>query len=239
MIFALADYWRYINRTGRYARSFKASIMGAAFDGGLPDKVFHVIRSGDILFVQTFDHPLSWLVMYSTSSEISHVAFYLGNGEIGHATLAGTVIEPVEHLYDTSTRILPFVWPMPEETRPKIAETLRREFVGRPYGYAAVILKALRILSARDWPYFRWKFFLDACFTLLFLDLPFLVLFERPVFLWIVPGYLTLIAINAMQWRFRPLPLNEWTGKPCDLLRHLQNNGGSAILDAKTVAESR
>jgi len=92
-----------MRRSGRFAPDFTKSVMGAAFEGGLPEKAVRMLRPGDVLFVQTFGSLLSWLVMYFTKSEISHVAFYVGNKQIAHSPMSGVVFEPIEVLYDADT----------------------------------------------------------------------------------------------------------------------------------------
>ena len=133
MLLALLDYRDYRNRKGRFSRNYKMSIMGGAFEGGLLPNCLDKLRPGDLLFIETFDSFLSWLVMYFTKSEISHVAFYLGQHRIAHATLAGVFIEPIEALYDTQTRILPCIWPMSDENRVAIEPCIRERYEAAKY----------------------------------------------------------------------------------------------------------
>src|SRR5947199_398489 len=117
MFFALRDYLHYRHQSGRFTRHYKKSLMGAAFQRTLPANARRLLRPGDVLFIQTLDSFLAWLVMYLTKSEISHVVFYVGNDQIAHATLSGVVFEPVEALYRSNTRILPCIWPMADDKR--------------------------------------------------------------------------------------------------------------------------
>lgn len=213
--------------------------MGGAFEGTLPETALQILQPGDVLFVQMLGWPLSWLIMYLTSSEVSHVAFYVGNREISHSTLSGVATEPIEALFDSSTRILPCVWPMPDEKRLQVSRLLAEHFTGVPYGWLSVLVKAFRILTARDWPYFRWAFFGDIAIALLLLDLPLLLIAGHPIISWGIPAYLALIVFNSGLWRFQPLKLSEWTGKPVDILRMLQSQGGTFVFDAYSIQRQR
>ena len=109
--------------------------MGGAFEGRLPENALRQLRPGDVLFVQTFNSFPAWVVMYLTKSEISHVASYLGDNRIAHSKpFSGVVIEPIEVLYRSDTRILPCVWPLPDEKRPMV-EPIYRDHLGAPYLY--------------------------------------------------------------------------------------------------------
>lgn len=231
MIFALIDYIAYARRSGRYSRDFKKSIMGGAFQGEAPANALNLLRPGDVLLVQTLDSPIAWLIMYLTTSEISHVTSYLGNGQIIHSTSIGVSVDPIESLFGENTRVLPTQWDMADDKRAEMAESLKTN-LGRPYGWAAVLMKGLSILSARDWPYFRWRFAVDIVLLLLVIDLPALLFLHRPVITWLIPVYLLLIAAHWALWKVRPLKFSEWTGKPCDMLSIIQQSGGTLMFDA-------
>ena len=237
MLFAIADYIHYRRRSGRFSREPSASIMAGAFQGELSAQALALLRPGDVIFLQTLDWPMSWVIMYLTSSEVSHVAFYVGGGQIAHATLGGVQFASVTATYGESSRMLPCIWPMPDEKRTEVVELLHSKFRGVPYGWAAVRLKATRILMARDWPYFRWKFAFDFAVIIGVLDIPFLLAVGAPVLLWMLPAYLCLVTFNAALWRVRPLPFTEWTGKPIDVLRMLQAVGGHFVMDAYSLRQ--
>lgn len=234
MFFAFADYLHYLYRRGRFARHPDTSIMTGAFEGSLSPQVLAVLRPGDLIFVETLDWSPSWLIMYLTSSEISHVAIYVGNGEVVHATLDGVRTDPITSLQGNA-RLLPCIWPMPDEKRLEVAEMLRISFEGVPYGWAAVRLKAWRILSGRDWPYFHWKFCADIAIFVFAADTPLFLLMGHPVLTFLLPLYLILVLFNALRWRVSPLQFSEWTGKPVDILRMLQANGGHFVVDAYSL----
>jgi len=170
MLFALYDYSCYRRRTGKYSRDInRGGIMGRAFDGRIPDKALAKLSPGDFLFVETFAGIVSWLIMYLTSSRISHGAMYLGSNEIFHATLAGACKEDIGVLFNTNSRILPCITSMTDEQRKKIPSSVQ-SLEGTPYGFDVVKEKGLRIISGRDWKHFRWKFFADIALIVLVLD---------------------------------------------------------------------
>lgn len=231
MIFALIDYLTYMRRSGRFSRNVKKSVMAGGFQGDVPVKAIELLRSGDVLLVQTLDSPISWLIMHLTTSEISHVAHYYGNGQIVHATTTGMCIDPVESLFNQSTRVLLTQWNISDEQRAQMTENLQA-LLGTKYGWSAVLLKGFLILSARDWPYFRWRFFADIALALFLLDLPAILLLGYPVLSWLIPCYLTLIVFHGLLWKVKPLNFTEWTVKPCDMLSVILRSGGTLMFDA-------
>ena len=237
MILAYLDYRRYKGRTGRYARHSPNSVMGRAFLGGLPDEVVSRLSPGDLIFSSHYDSLVSWAVMYFTSSEVSHTATYLGAGRIVHATLSGIIEEPISTLYGEATRVLPCRIPMEPEQQTQLAAHLSR-IVGHPYGWRAVRIKLLRILSGRDVPYFRWKFVVDAAATLAVMDLPFLMWLGHPVLIWFLAVYSVLVLVNRVRWYTDPFPANEDYMKPSDLLR-IFSLEGQPFVDGNALNEQR
>lgn len=129
MIFAIADYLHYVRKKGRFSRHPHTSFMAGAFERSLSPQAIAMLRPGDLIFVETMDRPAAWLIMYLTSSEVSHLAMYVGNGEIIHATLDGVRADPITSLYG-NVRLLPCIWPMPEEKRLDVAVSLRKSLNG-------------------------------------------------------------------------------------------------------------
>jgi hypothetical protein len=235
VIFALCDYCQYRMRTGRFARDYRVSPMGGAFADRLPEELVSVLEPGDLLFLQTLKSFTAWLVMYLGRSEISHVASYVGERHIAHATFSGVRIEPIESIYRASL-ILPVRWPMPSEKRDLLVATFKQQ-VGRPYGWRPVLIKGLRILTGRDWPYFRWSFLFDAGVALTVCDLPFLIQTGRPVVLWLLPAYAAAIVGAYVLWRVRGLRFSEDTVKPGEFLEVALHSGASIVLDGSAVDE--
>ena len=205
--------------------------MGRAFDGRIPDKALAKLSPGDFLFVETFGWYVSWLIMYLTSSRISHGAMYLGSNEIFHATLAGACKEDIGVLFNTNSRILPCITSMTDEQRKKIPSSVQ-SLEGTPYGFDVVKEKGLRIISGRDWKHFRWKFFADIALIVLVLDVPVYLVLGWPVLSWLIALYVVLIALNRLLWKLLPLPINEFTVYPCQLLSsELWSGRGIFIMD--------
>ena len=75
-------------------------------------------------------------------------------------TAEGLTVEPIGNVFSPNIRILPFVWPPGKERRITIDEAIF-PFRDAPYGWTVVIKKGLKILSARHWYYWRWRFFFD------------------------------------------------------------------------------
>lgn len=210
--------------------------MGGAFQSDAPPKATYLLRPADTLLVQTLDSATSWLVMYLTSSEISHVAAYYGNGQIIHSTSAGVSIDPIESLFNQNTRVLLTQWNYSDDERAAVVKRLE-DLPDMRYAWDVVFFKGIRILSGRDWPYFRWRFAADIAIVTVALDLPALLLLHQPVLTWLIPCYLALIIFHWLFWKIKPLPFNDRTGKPCDMLRIIEGSGGAIIFDAYEVAQ--
>jgi hypothetical protein len=230
MIFALHDFYHYHHRSGRYERKVQRSgLMGMAYEETLPEDVVSNLQPGDLLFVLTFDSLISWSIVYLTSSHVSHSAMYIGEGHILHATTSGVTIEPIEVLYGSNERILPCVWHMPDEARAKV-EDVAAKYKGVRYGWEAVSIKAIRLISGRDWPNFRWSFLFDIIVILIILDLPVLLFLRFPLFTFLIPLYLTIILFNQIFWKFKPLSFNEYTGYPSQILDWLYFEGHASLV---------
>jgi hypothetical protein len=127
MLLALHDYIQYRNRSGRFTRKIKqGSLMGGAFEKNVPEDIIIQLKPGDILFIETFDSLISWAIMYLTNSQVSHIAIYLGDRNITHATDSGIVIESIDSLFDSNTRILPCIWHILEGKRDEVKPAVRK-----------------------------------------------------------------------------------------------------------------
>ena len=230
MIFLLSDYRNYLRKTGRYARHYR-NFMGGAFQGRIPDEKIDAMKPGDLLFVQTLGSRLSWLIMYLTSSEVSHFAAYAGDRRIVHATTnAGVIEEPIEALFDENTRVLVAQLEGTSIARKDVAES-KKKILGAPYGHDVVRYKAYQILFGRDWRHFKWKFAADLILTLLLIDLPIVLVLGSPVISWLVPVYLLVLAFNALLWRFLPPKPSERTVKPNDMISYVMSSGATLLYD--------
>jgi hypothetical protein len=229
MLFAAIDFFAYKRRSGRFSREHGTDLMCGAFESELPAGLVAHLEAGDLLLVGFFGWWASWLIMYLTSSQISHVAIYAGEGRIIDATLGGSQLSSIKSLFAPGTRIVACRVPIPSERRPSPQSF--SNYVGIPYGFQHVYRKALRILLGRDWPYFRWRFFVDTSLLFVVADLPFLILLRTPVFSWLVVLYLALIAFHAWLWPRRPFNPDAAHGKPADAVPWMLSVGARFLLD--------
>lgn len=212
--------------------------MGGAFEGALPPSVFDVIKPGDLFFVHTLESFPAWAIMYVTKSEVSHVALYVGERRILHATPSGVLEEPIEVLLQKTKKILPATMPLSDEQRASAVHFGKSNYVGWPYGWVYVIVKGLRILSGRDWPFFRFSFLADLFTILLIADIPSIVFLRRPLLLWFMLAYLPLVGFNAILWKIRPLKFSKWTVKPRDLFAVVEHAEGALLFDAHALQDA-
>lgn len=192
--------------------------MSSAWDGGFPDQLVPLLKPGDVIFVRGGSWFGSWIVMYLTSSWVSHVATYIGDGDVIHATLGGVRVDSLRAL--TSIKrdgLLPFLMPYSDDERMAITEEHKR-LLGTPYGMRVVAIKVFLILSGRLWKYYRWKFALDLAFLLLAIDACQHWATGRVLAIWAIVPYLVLVTCGALLSKLRPLPFSEWSGVPADLL---------------------
>jgi len=120
---------------------------------------------------------------------------------------------------------------MTDEQRKKVPSSVQ-SLEGTPYGFDVVKEKGLRIISGRDWKHFRWKFFADIGLIILVLDVPVYLVLGWPVLSWLIALYVVLIAFNRLLWKLLPLPINEFTVYPCQLLSsELWSGRGTFIMD--------
>lgn len=238
MFFALKDYLNYKNKTGRFSRNYKASDMGAAFQGQIPQKALNLLSPGDVIFFQTLNCWISWLIMYLTKSEISHVAIYTGNNLITHTTLSGVISEPIQGLFDENIRLLPCIVPLEKEHRKKVLP-LTEEILGSPYSLASVIKKSFRIINGRDWYYFRFSFILDATLILLAIDIPIIFFTGHFLFSWLLIFYLICIPINGILHIIKPLKFNENTAKPIEFFDMFVDQGASLLFDGYELSKQQ
>ncbi|MCK7553378.1 hypothetical protein [Marinobacter goseongensis] len=90
MFFALADYWKYRRRVGRYSHT---RLMEQGFYLATVENFsnYDLYSLGDILFASPADSALSWAIMYCTDSAVSHTALFYSNGVLHDCTTSGVV----------------------------------------------------------------------------------------------------------------------------------------------------
>ncbi len=238
MIFALVDYMHYRTETGRFAKHAPTSPMGAAFARTLPQGIVDLLEPGDCIFTCRYGSMLLWAVMYFTSSEISHVAMYIGDGLIAHATLGGILKQEISTLFGDDARLLPVHIGTDSDQQEALRRNVER-ILGRSFGWRSVRTKLLRILSGRDMAYFRWRFLFDAAIVIACCDFPFILTTGRPVLAWLLPAYVLLVLVNWVLWRTRPILVDEDYVKPIDLYMMLLASGAQPMVDGHALDEQR
>jgi hypothetical protein len=208
--------------------------MGAAFLGSLPEAALSLLLPGDAVFTSDYNSPMSWAIMYFTSSDISHTATYAGHRLIAHATLSGLVMDQIDVLYRPTTRILAVRINRTLRERDAIVERMLLR-LGEPYGWHAVRRKLVWILTGRDAPYFRWRFAADIALIVVCLDLLVQLWVHRPTVIWTIVAYLVLIVVNLSRWHRVPLSYDAYV-KPCDILKLLKAEGSRRVADANALA---
>lgn len=232
---AIFDYHNYRKRSGRFARKGKKSVMQLAFPDKVPELALSYLEPGDLLFVSTYENWMSWLIMYLTSSEISHVAMYLGNRQIAHMATSGSIAEPIESIYGKNKMILPCHLPFDPNLRMELvntAKTLANETV--PYSWKDVFYRGISILSGRDKFLFRAKFIVDFFTIGLVLDIiPFLLL-GYPVFIWLCIVFLLITLANLISPRKDMPSMSQNNVVPFHLFLWARSIGGQCLFNGDT-----
>lgn len=208
--------------------------MSGAWDNALPPHVISMLEDFDLLAFETFEYFPSWAIMYGTSSLVSHVGMFAKPANITHMTAKGFTVEPIGNVFNSRVRILPVKIQRPAHPLPTMAEATDG-FAGEPYGWRFVRGKALKIISGRHRPYWRWSFFFDVALILVLMDLPIRLILGRFVFSWLILPYLCLVLFNLVRWRFQPLPPDKYNAVPADILWMTMRSGGTAVFDAYSL----
>lgn len=219
MLFAAVDYVCYRREWGRYRTSALEAqgwrrARAANFRGrGEPD------IANTIAFHRRFS-ALSWLVMYATNYPASHVAVYVGNGDIADMLVDGYAKHALSDYFDDVSLMKAYdSVPMTEEERARAA-TIAQDLVGAArYSRGPTLQKGLRYLFGiqsldhelvigRDRQKFvNWRLYGDVCVTFGVVGLS-----AFPVYI-TVPAlmlYLLFVAMNVRTYlgRIRPSMLN-------------------------------
>jgi len=224
MIFALIDYIKYMKFKGSYYIK-NEPIMRYGFPNKIPELVINKLKPGDMIFKFTGKSFISWTIMYLTKSKISHVAMYSGTSSIIHATTEGVITEPIESLFGKNSIILPVhLRNISLEKRNKMIKFAEKR-IDAPFGWDAIFIKFLRIVSGRDWPYYRLAYFVDFLTILFLLDLIPLLLLKTIIFTWLAIPYLLLLVIGRLLWSKKPLFFDKYYSKPVEIFKFLIHNG--------------
>lgn len=191
--------------------------MCGAYEGCLPQEVLLALGEGDPILVGHFGCWVSWLIMYLTNSHISHVALYVGDGKILHATLRGVEIAPIGALFSPKARLLPCKAPIPTELRdPRAWKNTDKLFLDRRYSVMLVICKGLLIIFGRYPRCFRWRLSADVCITI---AVTILAIGASRYWYLLMLGYIAIVLINKARRPPREdSRLARFYGVPSDLL---------------------
>lgn len=162
MIFALIDYFQYVNMMGKYSiknlQKEKAILctkenIKKYFTSSPPNMC--------LIFLHTRVSLNSWLVMYYTNSLWSHVSCIMDNYVYDTTTSQGFIKIPPSDFIDNKSYFRAISIEIPNYEKGK---SYTENLVGKTkYGWKSVIKKFLRIIfgKSRDW---RLKFSLDFYF---------------------------------------------------------------------------
>jgi hypothetical protein len=232
MIFAAIDYYNYRRQSGRYDKTRGTNLMCGSFAESLPDEVVSLLEPCDVIVSGNFECWKSWLIMYLTSSQTSHVAIYAGDKKIIHQTLGGAVYGPIEDLFGKNQRLLAIKIPPPigGGQRRVLGQSDVTMMPNDTYPMGLVIKKGLLILIGRDRRRFRVKFLVDSILIFVVASAP-VLLVQPQLVAFLGFSYLVFVAANLTVGYLSPLPADEKHGAPCDILWQLRQIGGVLLVD--------
>ncbi len=231
MFLALWDYICFKRQRGKYNPNYPGGLMKNAFTESLPPEVERILKPGDIIFFRGGEHWLSWLVMYITDSDISHVAVYVGSSQIVHATTSGSVQEDIRVLYGRNNSLLPVTPPLEAHDRDAFKQ-VPSNVLGIPYGWRGVLRQGYWRIAGRDWPNFRWRFAFDLISVLSVVGYLLYFFTDSKILFIGTPGaYAALLALNYIMWRITPIP-PSLSGSPGDGFVSLRLAGFRAIFNS-------
>jgi hypothetical protein len=207
VIALIRDYLQYRALAGPYDNNGKSRIPDL-FDERIPDEVLAILKAGDLIWVASKNSVRSWLIMYYCGIPLSHLTTYLGDRTITHATTdSGTICQKLDLLFDTGVRFLPCRMLLLDKRQRAIIQRAANDLAGMPYSYRRIVLAWLYIVSGRNWPTFKWKFYCDflAIYGLLSFAFPYVALSVACV-------HFIIILVFAFVWRFLPFPIHRRGG---------------------------
>ena len=164
MIIAALDYLKYKYSLGRYShKNLVKNDWSLATKENFP--TFNDLPALSVLIVHTKESFLSWLVMYFTDSVASHVAGFLGKGELMDLTTSGMVIHLADDYLDGKSYLCVRV--INEEIRAKNpnAESGIRNFAEEhkdvQYSWTKAINLGLVNVFAERKDAFRFRYLID------------------------------------------------------------------------------
>jgi hypothetical protein len=190
MFFALADWLKYRLRRGVYGDDPSKNIMAIGHEGEVASETLALLQGGEIIICQRMDSVMSWAIMYFGGGyAIDHVAIYVGEENVIHATFSGTKIQALRALAQ-GARILPFQphWlsddspPAGEHPSPRTSPTeSERQGSDDPHPdgsdqptlppHLQLFLVGIQIVFGLSPTSFRWRYYADVGFCAAMVDL--------------------------------------------------------------------
>ena len=189
MFFAVRDLLRYRFRWAHYGDDPRKNILALGHTRRVAKETLELLEPGDIIICQRMNSLMSWAVMhFGGGYAVDHLAIYIGEGQVVHATLAG-VKENSIHILARGARVLPFrpisfdeaaakTPPLPpkdsqaaaEAHVPKLDRTAGSpEAVLNPY--LQLMLVGIEIVLGLRPTSFRWRYYIDIGIVAGLLDL--------------------------------------------------------------------
>lgn len=148
MIFALADFARYLLRKGPYSNGVFAR-QGAFL--ATPETVSHLLEGtsdGDLIFIHPLNSFVSWLIMYVTGGPWSHVGILTSGGSVLEVIAHGAVERPATCYFDGKRCVLikHLIAAITDEQRHQVVSRARSMVGIVKYGWGQGIRLGLRII---------------------------------------------------------------------------------------------
>lgn len=250
MFFALADLLRYRFRLQHYGDDPRRNILALGHTKRIPEDTLKALAPGDIILCQRLNSLLSWAVMYFGGGyAIDHVAIYLGDEKIVHATFAG-VKEHSIHALSRGTRILPFRPFGMDESDPGFGQP-RKQTEQAPHGggdtgsnaggavpdgapgailppVLQLVLGGIQIVLGLRPTSFRWRYYIDVGFLATLLDLILWPLNHFPMVTTLWSVWLLILVRMRTQYRRQLLAGQKFKldSHPGLIMRMMLNQGG-------------
>lgn len=172
-MFILIDYIMFRFSLGKYsARELrKRHPINLSWESAYEPALEDLLVEGDIVFFSHKHFSLSWIVRYLTKTDISHVGFYKGNGEILHSTLSGTRIDKLQHFFENDYCVIPVSMQALLSKNADLNLVNFNTFIGRKYPLKSTMLRAMLFFVGWPWRKFRVTYLFDVLLALTLLSL--------------------------------------------------------------------
>jgi hypothetical protein len=201
MIFVILDYITYKLGKGKYSKS-EINKQGGML---LTEELINKLEPNSEIIFHRRDSFLSWIICYYSSSLWSHVSSLIDNHNLLDVTTAGVIEHPLNDYADGKTFIIVFHWKGIEGgIFEKVNNQMRKEFLGRPYGWFKVFRIFIYTITAKKKNFFRIRFLIDIflIWLLLYSVLPFKLIMILFISLYLVIVVKNVIIYQGIKIRF-------------------------------------